>query len=129
MKRPTRRSECPKERPCPWVSCRYNLSMEFNQCAGPSRRLAIIDPWWEPGAVPRQPRNCLWDHIDGERLSFDQIGQALGYTRQRIDLVEKEALESLKRRVTTGKLAGFDFDRQRDPDPGYWEELIEEDAL
>lgn len=94
--RPKKRSQCPQIRPCPFVGCQYNLSVDVVN-AGYTRvkEVVVHDPWWEEDDP--QPRdNCLWDHVRNG-LSYRKIAPLLGISHKRVADVETSAVAKLRK--------------------------------
>jgi hypothetical protein len=88
--RPRNRTECASgPRPCPWVSCRYNLYLDVN----PSGSIRVNLPI----AVEQMTESCVLD-FDERPQSQDQIGELFGLSRQRVQQIEQETLARLIKR-------------------------------
>lgn len=86
LERPRTRADCVGAcRPCPWVSCKWNLFLDVNTTGG----LQLNFPGLE---VEQVPHNCALDLADIGGLTLDQIGQAMNVTRERIRQIEADAL-------------------------------------
>lgn len=98
IKRPARRSECPSLRPCPWVGCRYHLALRVSE----SGRL-WLHPQLKAFGIPdagahleELPHTCLWDVVrEGVPMTLQAIGDVLHISRERVRLLEADALEEL----------------------------------
>lgn len=92
--RPRLRSECP-EGPCPFVGCRYHLGSDERQhpLAG---RVPYIQERWEEIEEP-----CTLKFVEAHPggATLEEVGIALGVTRERIRQLETRALASLQARV------------------------------
>lgn len=87
---PKTRAECPVVRPCPFVSCRYNLYLE----AKSPEKIRINFYGLEPHHVSP---SCALDEADsGEFMSLEDIGSRMGLTRERVREIERQAIEKLK---------------------------------
>lgn len=90
--RPSTRDECPEERPCPYVGCRYNNYLDVTRCG--SLRI-----FWSccPTEVPPHLSCSLDVAAEGEHY-LDEVAKAMGgVSRERIRQVEEMALRSLSR--------------------------------
>lgn len=83
--RPRTRGECPAERPCPYVGCRHHLFLEVQ----PSGNLHLAFPGREPGELRE---SCALDVADRCGASLEEVGAALGLTRERVRQIEAKAL-------------------------------------
>lgn len=92
---PTKRGECAAvERPCKWVSCRYNLHATHDR---PGRR-------WHYGTgppskvKPHHADTCALDVAEQHPAGLDraEVGRRIGVTREAVRLVEKRALGKLR---------------------------------
>ena len=76
-RRPRTRGECADgPRPCQWINCRHHLAIESR---------------WPS----RLTESCALDLADRDGLTLAEIGDALGYTRERIRQIQKRALAKL----------------------------------
>lgn len=103
---PMTRGECPELRPCPYVSCRFNLAIEVSAKTG-TIKLTYgsddIDDWPE--------KNCVLDWAEHGGMDPAEIGKALALTHERARQVEEQALRKLAnsawaRRMLKGLLGG-----------------------
>lgn len=88
--RPRTRGECQGgPRPCPWVSCRHHLYLEV--FAGGTIRVnnPAVLPW-------EMTHSCSLDLAVEDGMGHQQIGDAMGITKQRAQQVEAVALLALK---------------------------------
>ena len=89
--RPRTRGECgdTSERPCPFVSCRHHLYLDV-----PRRgRLRVL----YPGDVDALPETCALDVADGGAHSLREVGALWGVSANRIQQIELQALEKVRR--------------------------------
>jgi hypothetical protein len=88
--RPHTRGECRDNgiRPCPWVSCRYNLYLDVK----PSGNLKINFPGTEPDEMIE---SCALDVADRDGATLAEVGQCLNVTRERTRQIELQALHQL----------------------------------
>ena len=100
LRRPRERAECKGgERPCPWVSCRYHLYLDVNVTTGsikfnfPDREL------WE------MEQSCALDLADRGELTFEEVGNCMNLTRERIRQMTVECLGHLHARLAPEEIA------------------------
>jgi len=83
------RSECEGgPRPCPLVSCKYNLYLQVNPKTG---TIAMQFPHLEPEEMPPD-KSCVLDVADEGPHSLDHIGTLLNMTRERVRQIEAKAI-------------------------------------
>lgn len=109
--RPRTRADCADgPRPCPFYSCRYHLGLEVHP--GTGRLILRIDP----EQLEQAPETCALDVADRGGATLEEIGQALGFTRERARQIEERAFVKLRRtkagRAALQELAEY---LQRDP--------------
>ena len=88
--RPMCRAECPSERPCPFVGCRYNLYLDVNEVTG---NIIFNFPDIEPDEMTE---SCTLDISDMGGLTLEEIGHLMNLTRERIRQIELRLYEKLK---------------------------------
>lgn len=105
-------------RPCPWVSCRFNLLLDVDANGSLTLNVpkvgrrskiartdddavfeaasdAAVDAWFDE----EQPvRSCLIDEITDPK-TLEEVGDLLCLTRERVRQIEIDALKKLERRV------------------------------
>lgn len=103
LRRPKERAECKGgERPCPWVSCRYHLYLDVNVTTGsikfnfPDREL------WE------LQHSCALDLADQGELTFEEVGNCMNLTRERIRQMTVECLGQLHAKLAPEEINGAD---------------------
>ena len=89
--RPQTRGECLKggsneERPCPWITCKWHLYVEFS------------DHGREEIDVATMKHSCLLDIADDGGMTLEEIGEMMKLTRERIRQIEAVALKKLEKR-------------------------------
>lgn len=81
--RPTCRSQCVDgPRPCPWVSCRYNLAIDIIK-----GRVRVNGSCYD---------SCALDVADRGPHSLAEIGEIMGVSKARIGQIEQAALKKLR---------------------------------
>jgi predicted DNA-binding protein (UPF0251 family) len=97
-RRPRRRGEC-EGHPgfCPFFRCKYNLGLDVDPengtvkvafPEGPPERMEVD--------VDRMGPSCALDLADKGGLTMEEVGDAMNITRQRVEQLEKEALQKLR---------------------------------
>lgn len=101
--RPFTRADCPEQRPCWKVGCRYHLALEVD-FRGRLRfapiRLWEVTPQGQAHGLPDVeagdlfglPETCALDISDREALHLEAIGEVMNLTRERVRQVLQEAL-------------------------------------
>lgn len=87
--RPQFRAECPTERPCPYVGCRYNNFIEIGESGNIRLSLEGIDAW-------ERRHSCALDMADLGPQPTNVIADATGLTRTRINQILRDAQVKLK---------------------------------
>lgn len=87
---PRTRADCPTERPCAYVSCRYNLYLDVTEAG------SVVAPDREPWEQP--PRSsCALDVAAEGGATLAEVAEILGVTRERVRQIEVAALEKSRR--------------------------------
>ena len=87
--RPRTRGECPKTRPCPWVSCKHHLYLDVNPETGSIKiNFPDLEPW-------ELPATCALDVAERGGSTLEEIGEVMNLTRERVRQVEVRALLKL----------------------------------
>lgn len=90
--RPAVRGDCGAvDRPCPYVSCRYNLTLDVMGGGGIVWRRPEVG---DPNDLPES--NCALDHAERGGMKLEDVGRQMGVTHQRIVMEEMDALARLK---------------------------------
>lgn len=76
-------------RPCPWVSCRYNLYLEVNSIG----RIRVTFPRKE---IDEIPETCALDVAEKGEKTLDEVGAILNLTHERIRQVEVRGLSKIE---------------------------------
>lgn len=107
--RPQKRSDCEHvPRPCPFVSCRYNLFLDV--CPNGSLRLPYGE---DPDSVLSRENSCALDlAAEGERTLHD-VGKHQALTRERVRQIESSAVAKVKRTLHS---PGVDDDEEVERD-------------
>lgn len=87
--RPKCREDCVKApRPCPWVGCRHHLFIEVTEVGS----IRFQFPSLELGELRD---TCSLDVAERGGLTLDDVSDLLNCTRERVRLIEKEALDKI----------------------------------
>lgn len=89
--RPRTRGECPTERPCPWVSCKYHLYVDMTAAGNLKLNFPDLEPW-------ELEQSCALDVADGGSTTLEEVGRLTNLTRERVRQIEARALARLIRR-------------------------------
>lgn len=93
MKSPKKRSECPIERPCPWVSCKYHMCFDIKYAYGKEK----ICFYFKENEDWKKKDTCLFDIIKpGEIMTYKEIGSYFGLSKEAIRQIINKALEKIK---------------------------------
>jgi hypothetical protein len=89
--RPKVRGDCVEgERPCPYVSCKYNLYVDVNPRTG-SVKLNFPDKeLWE------LTETCALDVADRAGITLEEVGVIMNLTRERVRQLEMRGLSKLR---------------------------------
>jgi hypothetical protein len=95
--RPRTRADCADHpRPCPWVSCRYNLYLDVSDSG---RTIKLNFPELEPGAMPAGG-SCVLDIADrvaqGEAICLEDIGRVMNLSIERVRQLSSLALQGAR---------------------------------
>jgi len=89
--RPQTRAECAEgPRPCPYVSCRYNLYLDVHPVTG-SIKLNFPDL-----EVEDMAESCALDVALGDGLGLEETAAALNMVRERVRQIEVRVLAQLR---------------------------------
>lgn len=89
--RPQTRAECIEgPRPCPYVSCRHHLYLDVHPRHG-SIKLNLPDI-----EVEDMVESCALDVADRGAATFEEVGEILNLTRERIQQIEARVLARLQ---------------------------------
>lgn len=85
VQRPRARGDCADiERPCPFVSCRYNLYLDV----GPTGSIKLNFPDLEPGELTE---SCALDVAEHGGETLDFVAELMNLTRERARQIEVKA--------------------------------------
>ena len=97
--KPRCRSDCSKiPRPCPFVSCRYNLYCDITKRGSLKLNFPKIEP-------QEMIASCALDIAELGGCTLQEIGDILNITRERVRQVQDKALRKLDRKYVLRKLA------------------------
>lgn len=96
--RPATRGDCEGgERPCPFVSCKYNLYLDVGDNGSIKLNFPDLEVW-------DLPESCVLDIAARDGLTLEEVGTILNVTRERIRQIEARVhhalLEQAKRPAT-----------------------------
>ena len=104
------REECAGgPRPCPLVSCPYNLYLSVSSWG----HIQLSHPDREPEDVPPK-ESCSLDLADEGPQTLDHIGHVMGLTRERIRQIELIALKKLHTGLVKAGVDLSNFRMKRD---------------
>ena len=88
--RPESRSECGVDRPCLFVSCRYNLYLDVN-----GRRTRFNFPHLEPSQMSW---SCVLDEVEAspDGMTLQEVGDRMNITRERVRQLQNDILDKLR---------------------------------
>lgn len=97
--RPTSRSVCENGvRPCPYVSCRYNLYLDVRG----DGVLRLNFPQLEPDEMIA---SCALDMADDGPRTLEQIASLMGMSKERARQIEAAGLEKIKEALGVAELS------------------------
>jgi len=100
MPRPTSREQCKGGvRPCPWVSCRYNLYLDV-------RRDGIIKLNFPDRDPDEMTTSCALDLAEDGPRTLDQVAALMGMSRERARQIEEHAMNQIRRDWHSEELLG-----------------------
>jgi hypothetical protein len=106
--RPRNRSECPTERPCPWVACKHHLYLDINPETGSIKiNFPDLEPW-------ELKHTCALDIAEMGGITLEEAGEVLNLTREQIRNIEVRGLLKLKLKNETREIGSGPFVPHRD---------------
>lgn len=89
--RPKVRGDCAEgERPCPYVSCKYNLYVDVNPKTGSVKMNFPDKELWELAET------CALDVADRQGITLEEVGVIMNLTRERVRQLEMRGLTKLR---------------------------------
>ncbi len=89
--RPKVRGDCVEgERPCPYVSCKYNLYVDVNPRTGSVKMNFPDKELWELAET------CALDVADRQGITLEEVGVIMNLTRERVRQLETRGLTKLR---------------------------------
>ena len=100
LPRPTSRAQCRTGvRPCPWVSCRYNLYLDV-------RRDGIVKLNFPDRDPDGMTTSCALDLAEDGPRTLDQVAALMGMSRERARQIEEYAMSQIRRDWHSEELLG-----------------------
>ena len=97
-RRPLCRGECEHvPRPCPWIGCRHHMGITEYRPENGMIRIATDDPTTMDPA-----ESCSLDLAERGGMTLQQVGDALGVTRERARQIQFAAERKIRRSVRLG---------------------------
>src|SRR6195256_2125613 len=89
--RPKVRGDCVAgQRPCPYVSCKYNLYVDVNPRTGSVKMNFPDKELWEMNET------CALDVADRQGITLEEVGVIMNLTRERVRQLEMRGLSKLR---------------------------------
>jgi Sigma-70, region 4 len=89
--RPKVRGDCAEgERPCPYVSCKFNLYVDVNPRTGSVKMNFPDKELWELAET------CALDVADRAGITLEEVGVIMNLTRERVRQLEMRGLTKLR---------------------------------
>lgn len=89
--RPRTRADCVEgARPCPYVSCKYNLYVDVNPRTGSVKMNFPDKEIWELAET------CALDVADRAGITLEEVGEIMNLTRERVRQLEMRGLVKLR---------------------------------
>ena len=107
--RPKTRSDCEGgPRPCPYVSCKYNLYVDVNPKTGSVKMNFPDKELWEVADT------CALDVADRAGITLEEVGAIMNLTRERVRQLETRGLTKLRVIADDGPGAAVELDPDDD---------------
>jgi hypothetical protein len=89
--RPKVRGDCVEgQRPCPYVSCKYNLYVDVNPRTGSVKMNFPDKELWE------LKETCALDVADRQGITLEEVGVIMNLTRERVRQLEMRGLSKIR---------------------------------
>jgi Sigma-70, region 4 len=113
--RPRLRADCAEgARPCPYVSCKFNLYVDVNPRTGSVKMNFPDKELWEIGDT------CALDVADRGGITLEEVGAIMNLTRERVRQLETRGLTKLR-------VIADDEPRNPPPPPGSGRTVFDDD--
>lgn len=100
--KPTSREQCrDMNRPCPYVSCKYNLYVDVHPVRGSIKLNFPDQEVWE------LTETCALDVSERGGITLEEVGEIMNLTRERVRQVETTGLTKLEKTVGIENLHDF----------------------
>lgn len=98
---PITRADCPDERPCPWVACKWHLltTIATDGRMYKARDFDEQDPASIASALHEMTETCTLDVAAHGGLTEDEIGDVLGIVRQAVQQFTTSATNRMRVRL------------------------------
>jgi Sigma-70, region 4 len=107
--RPKTRADCEGgPRPCPYVSCKYNLYVDVNPRTGSVKMNFPDKELWEVADT------CALDVADRAGITLEEVGAIMNLTRERVRQLETRGLTKLRVIADDGNGAPIELDPDDD---------------
>lgn len=88
---PVTRGDCASvPRPCPYVSCKYNLYLDVTRAGSILLNFPDREPWDMP-----PDRSCALDVADRGPQTLQAVGEAIGFCRERTRQILDDVCDTL----------------------------------
>lgn len=97
---PATRGDCPTVRPCPYLTCKYNLGLHLES---DGKRMRVHRVWKgifrNTSEAVSVGHTCALDAAEAGGMTLEVVGQIMGITRERVRQIELVALRKLRLRI------------------------------